>query len=916
MWRRSKVPTKRISFTNFNRRLVLAGGREQTGVGGLRRASGIAPETTTSVLSRWGSQQLYSIAAIQTYYWNGARYQYDGATLYKNGVSIKTGFNGARLTFNSMPPQEGSEDYLFILGGGATPFKIAPDGTISNWGIVNPPNQMTAAIVAADQIVIDSFVSSALNYTGVGTTTVANETTIVAVGAGSLKINPSGGAWSITQSYAAAQNWAYYSNNDFSLDTDVFQIWFYFDTFGSASGSPGTWLEIDVDLNDQSFKKDWYSVAVGLLPATTATPRVRHNVNFDVTFQTGQWQQLTIAKSQFLRNGADYQLDWSMVQGLRIKGGNFTGNLYLDNFTLSGGDEKGAGPAVGNGGSEYDYSIVYRNLTTGSQSNPNNDPVKVFNVQVNKIQLNNIPVSSDPQVGARDVYRTQALTQPGGGAAFYVDTIYDNVTTAYTDSFADYSVRLVTTPWAASIAVPPSTPTHTSTANYFIDAGNGYYFKLTTAGTTGSEPPVWSIPTSSWSANSAYVLNETVAPLKGNGNFFKCTVAGTSGLFQPNWASALSLGATIADGGVTWTNTGPQTVTDNTAAWTFQGINSTQVISNNELLYDNAPPLATYQDAYGPFQGSMFWTRDSAAGAEGYVYASPPGRPESVGEAYTIGSSNDTAQKVLAWDGALWALTQAKLFLFEGVYPALSPLSINDALGTNSPYTVLALQMIGIIYWAPDGIRVASRAGSRLIGFQQIAPILRGQAEENVAAWSPTNGPVWAALFRDEIVFSDGATLTLALAYDGVMDNFVWRQPGQILTAAYYEPQTGQIQAAFGGATYLFEEPGQLADGTAAIPFIMQSPGDMPDIGAQFTTQRIYISATLNNQTVTPTLIVDGTEYGLPPITANGSRVQIELSPKVCGRFFEGVRLNGSLTNRVEIFRIEADVWLGDENMP
>src|ERR1017187_4399947 len=52
------------------------------------------------------------------------------------------------------------------------------------------------------------------------------------------------------------------------------------------------------------------------------------------------------------------------------------GNLYLDYFTLMGGCAMGAGPAVANSGSEYDYYTVYRNLVTGSQSNPKKKPAQ------------------------------------------------------------------------------------------------------------------------------------------------------------------------------------------------------------------------------------------------------------------------------------------------------------------------------------------------------------------------------------------------------------------------------------------------------------------------------------------------------------------------------------------------------------
>lgn len=909
------MPSRRLSFSNFDRRLYVSGGREQSPPGSLTIASGVAVEQTNSVMSRWGSELLYeNIEAIQVYYWNGHRYQYDGFHLYQDGVVIVNGFDGGRLAFNTMPPQVGLPDYLFILGGRILPFKIDQSGNISNWGIVNPSNDVVASKVANQQIVIDDFEASAGNYTAVACAK-ANESTIVAVGSGSLSVNPAGTStnllpWSITQIYSAAQNWSYYTSGDFSVQTDTFQIWLYLDNFGAVQ--PGTWIEIDVDVNDGTFKKDWYSFAIGLLNPSAPTPNVRHEVQKLITFQVGQWQQITWAKSEFVRNGTNLELDWSMVQALRIKGGTLivtTAKYYFDNFTLEGGSEMGAGPAVGNGGSEYDYAIVYRNLTTGSQSNPQDTVAKVFDIEVQQVALSNIPVSTDTQVTARDIYRSQALTVPGGGNLFYLDTIYDNTTTTYTDKYADFSIRLITTPWTKSIAVPPSMPTHVSTFNYYVDAGNGYYFKLKTAGTTGAAPPTWSIPNSSWFPHHEFALNETAAPQKAAGQFWQVTTSGVSGVFEPNWAGHTTPGNTITDGAVVWTNIGSKDTTDNTAVWTFQGINSPPVLSNDELLYDNAAPMITYDDAVGPYQNSMFFCRDAAFGSAGYVYASPPGRPESVGQVYQVSSTEDPTQKLVIWDAALWLLTSGRGFQGRGEYPAISFQNIDGVLGTTVPATVISTQ-VGIIYWAADGIRLANYSGSRLVGFDALSPVFRGQNEENLTAWSAINPPVWAAAGRDEIIFSDSVSLTLGLSYDG--GDLAWRQPGQVLTALYFERQTGFIQACWGGVVYLFEQPSQLTDGGAPVPFMMQTMGDYPDPGAQFTTQRLYITVNCNGQILTPTLIVDGANYPLPPIT-NTERTTIEMRPTIPGRLFDGVLLSGSLSNRIEVFRIEADVYLGDE---
>lgn len=800
------MATRRISFTSFDRRLVLSGGREQAGVAALRRASGVAQELTTSVMSRWGSLFLYPINAIQMFYWNGHRFAYDGAKLYQDGGVIKTGFNGNRITFNTMPPQPGLQDYLFILGGGVTPFKIDPNGIITNWGIQEPPNQMTAQNLANDQIVIDSFTGSAANWTASNATKADNNTEF-ATGTGSLSINPSATPWHIKRNVATL-NLGTYSNNDISMGTDIFQMWaLYTGSTNTGQLLNAHYLQIDFDVRDGTFTKDYYSVSVGMIPFGATNPHVNHIIAISFDVQPGQWQQLTIPKSLFNRIGTELDLDWTNVQEIRISGNNFAGDLLLDNFTLSGGSALAAGPAAGNGGAEYDYYAVFRSLVTGSQSNPNADPVKLFAVSVNKTQLNNIPVSPDSQVGARDLYRTQQLNVAGGtGNAFFLDTIYDNTTTTYIDSTADFSYPVAATPWQKEVTVPPN-----AAAPYYIDAGNGYYFKLTAAGTTGANPPQWVIPTSQWAANAAFLAGETVAPIKAAGHFWKVTTAGISGNTPPNWAAA----GPLTDGTVVWTDQGLKVTQDNSVQWTFQGINSTATLDGSKpLLFDNAPPQETYDDAYGPFEGSMIWTRDTAQGKAGYIYASPPGRPESVGQAYLVTGTDDPMQKVVVWDSRLWALSQAKAFRSTGQYPALAFPTIDDALGTRVPFTVVAVQYIGIVYWAPDGIRVLNFSGSRLIGFQQLAPIFRGQPEEDVPAWNQTNGPLWAEHGRNELLFSDGATLTLGILYDGLTgDGPVWRLPGRVLTAAYYEHQTGELGVAFGGKVYLFEHPGHLTDG-------------------------------------------------------------------------------------------------------
>ncbi|HEV7674378.1 MAG TPA: hypothetical protein VGQ12_07600 [Candidatus Angelobacter sp.] len=61
-----------------------------------------------------------------------------------------------------------------------------------------------------------------------------------------------------------------------------------------------------------------------------------------------------------------------------------------------------------------------------------------------------------------------------------------------------------------------------------------------------------------WSANTVYQVGDTVTPstpVGGNSHIYRCTVAGTSGAAQPVFP--VTEGGTIADNGITWTETTP-----------------------------------------------------------------------------------------------------------------------------------------------------------------------------------------------------------------------------------------------------------------------------------------------------------------------------------------------------------------------
>lgn len=85
----------------------------------------------------------------------------------------------------------------------------------------------------------------------------------------------------------------------------------------------------------------------------------------------------------------------------------------------------------------YQYKVTYYNSTLGHESNPSDDNTSARSVSVTltaqKGDLSGIPISGDPQVNKRKLYRTTA----GGGVWLYVATINDNTTTTYIDNSPD-----------------------------------------------------------------------------------------------------------------------------------------------------------------------------------------------------------------------------------------------------------------------------------------------------------------------------------------------------------------------------------------------------------------------------------------------------------------------------------------------
>jgi len=877
-------------FRDFDRRLWLSGGRDQIPEAAMRRCVGAARELTHSVSSRYGSQKLYNIAANSLFRYNQHRYQFDGSTLFQDGVAIDAGgYNGQRMTFVKMPPQIGLPDYLFLTGAGKQ-LKIAPDGTKTNWGIQPPPGGFTAINAGDDSKLISTF-----NFESNQWNLQQNIFRVVKQDGpqGGLELFFSGAsAWSITKNMNL--DLSRYADGVLSLQSDSI-------LFGCSIGGGFTQYSmfVDFDVGDGTFN-DMYRCLVGF----TSNPALYGSVtpDFIIDLSPNLSTNIFIPKSKFKRVGGNGN-GWESVRALRFVGGaqslnaadygnppntatNFGSAFNFLRYELHGGY-----PLTGN----YKYFVTYLNSITGSRSNPNANPVEAFGLQNGRVVLNNLPISPDPQVSAREIWRTT-----GNGETYFLDGVVpDNATQTYIDQIADVNgIQFTANVWM---------PNHLYADGTLVDGNNGYYFLAIGTGFSGGGIPPWNIPNATWvSLGAAYQINDRIVPFNHNPNRYSFFITNIdpnnpkTGAIEPDWSS-VPLNGTIVDGGITWKNDGGLFTTDGTRPWKFQGINSLPALQSTQLPLDNAPPMPSYNDAVGPFQGSMFWCRDSTVGARGRVYFSPPGRPESVGGFVDVSNDDDPTQKLVIWDSFLWLFTTKGVFQIKGEYPSFSAVPFLGVRGTTLPFAIVVMDR-GIVYQGEDGIRLIDHSESNLVGFENIAPILHGQAAENVTPFTAVIG----ARAHDEVFFSDGNVMFALLWQNG---QWSWRMVNLGFNAIYQEQDTGEIVSSFGGKVYLYEHIGLFADDGTPITVEWQSPSIQLSEDSVVQVKRVFLDINLAEQVATPTFLLDGVEYPLPNIT-NSARSVIEIPWQKTGRLF-GIRLNSNITRRIEWFGAEPEIHVG-----
>ncbi len=449
--------------------LWLAGGKEASPPGSYRRLIGSHRIHTGPLRSRVGSTSIQAATAHSLYRFGTHRFAGVGKTLTRDGAVIYSGFGGGRLAFVRMPPQPGKTDSLFVTDG-TQKIKVDTAGNVTEWGIDAPPDGFLATLNAAQTVQIDNFDTAA---TWAGTTaTLTDEGTIKQEGVNAMKMAVAQSATGIATK-AIALDLSVYPGAIASPLEDYIQIWVRVDNPTNLN-----FLQVDFDVGNGTFSTDYYtrpiiptsaavlaaglsSQAAGIADLFTPTiapplPPVPVPAPVTQTFpgnvaghipligqdtqsslntlgQTsvpsaaGVWVRLRLPKATFNRIGINGNT-WSNVAAMRLTvQANATGavNVYWDDARMSGG--------AGMQGT-YQYQITYKNSTTGSRSNSNKTAVQVVGNQQQSVNLTLLPVSTDPQVDQKEIWRTLG----GGALPFLADTI-PNAQTVYTDAVADFT---------------------------------------------------------------------------------------------------------------------------------------------------------------------------------------------------------------------------------------------------------------------------------------------------------------------------------------------------------------------------------------------------------------------------------------------------------------------------------------------
>ena len=353
---------------------------------------------------------------------------------------------------------------------------------------------------------------------------------------------------------------------------------------------------------------------------------------------------------------------------------------------------------------------------------------------------------------------------------------------------------------------------------------------------------------------------------------------------------------TVSNGSVFFLLT---TINDNVTT-VFTDNNADSALSGTELPIDNAPPLDTYDGAFGPHDGRMWWYRLNINGQRGRVQFSPKGRPESVEGFIDISSDDDGIKEMFVFNASHYVITNSRIFQISGTAAEgiFSTPEIGGTLGIVNPFTI-ATHSSGVYYQAQDSIVMFDGTTSTSVNPVPIQGIFKGKTLENI---TPFTGVV-AAVSENEYFVSD---LTNTIAYK--INKQTWRDLGVGSNALFFERDTGQMQATISTVTQLLEDEGALTDNGVAITFEAELPSVATSPDRKAILRDIYIELDTTQQNITPTLLLDGVSITLPLLNTQGRETR-QIKILRYGNI-AGLRLEGSLTAKFFTYKVMFDVYL------
>jgi hypothetical protein len=468
------MPSERVSLIAFQgtnqltasyfrtlQGLTVTGPASADFAGFLRRARGLHETCLNELRPAPGNTVLSAIAGIHSITrFNDARYFAAGDTLYRDGVPLLTGLNGQRLTLVRMPPGNTQPDQLFIAGGGLGR-KISTASVVTNWGIDPPPDGFTVALSTQHTKTIELFESAASWTVLPGSVSALDEPTIKQEGANSLAVSIISNAL-VTLTKALVIDLSLFTVAGDSSNEDMIELWVRVDEVAVAL----EYITLRFDVGAGNFASDFYQFKFPLSSAVIST-NVLTGVGADTGVSAGEatfvsgtggdetsngivatpgaadsnpgagegaistashtWTRLRKAKSQFLRSGAGTGT-WKDVKAIQLMikaTGQSAVTCYFDFCRMRGG--------AGLSG-DYRSLVTFDNTSTGARSNSNPTEVEIKQDDRQALDYANLPLSSDPQVDARTLWRTMG----NGAALFREHTIKDNTTITYTSKVADF----------------------------------------------------------------------------------------------------------------------------------------------------------------------------------------------------------------------------------------------------------------------------------------------------------------------------------------------------------------------------------------------------------------------------------------------------------------------------------------------